>query len=83
MNELILIKQKESIILFFINKIKIINKYLVDPASSHMLVLKIKPCMPKFRWMKKNRDCGWLNKSVLISLVNLFLILKMNVEIKG
>jgi len=24
-------------------------RYLVDPASSHMLVLKIKPCMPKYR----------------------------------
>lgn len=23
--------------------------YLVDPASGHMLVLKIKPCMPKFK----------------------------------
>ena len=22
--------------------------YLVDPASSHMLVLKIKPCMSKY-----------------------------------
>lgn len=27
--------------------------YLVDPASSHMLVLKIKPCMPKYRWIKE------------------------------
>ena len=27
--------------------------YLVDPASSHMLVLKIKPCMPKYRWIKQ------------------------------
>ena len=25
------------------------NIYLVDPASSHMLVLKIKPCMPKYK----------------------------------
>ena len=48
------------------------NKYLVDPASSHMLVLKIKPCMPKFRWIFENRDCGWLNKSVVISLVFFF-----------
>ena len=24
------------------------TKYLVDPASSHMLVLKIKPCMSKY-----------------------------------
>ena len=25
------------------------NNYLVDPASSHMLVSKIKPCMSKYR----------------------------------
>ena len=25
-----------------------INSYLVDPASSHMLVSKIKPCMSKY-----------------------------------
>ena len=24
------------------------NSYLVDPASSHMLVSKIKPCMSKY-----------------------------------
>jgi hypothetical protein len=24
------------------------ERYLVDPASSHMLVSKIKPCMPKY-----------------------------------
>ena len=34
-----------------INSLLII--YLVDPASSHMLVLKIKPCMPKYRWIKQ------------------------------
>jgi len=33
-----------------------------------MLVLKIKPCMPKYRWIN-NRNCGWLNKSVIINLV--------------
>ena len=26
-----------------------INSYLVDPASSHMLVSKIKPCMSKYK----------------------------------
>ena len=26
-----------------------LNSYLVDPASSHMLVSKIKPCMSKFK----------------------------------
>ena len=25
------------------------NSYLVDPASSHMLVSKIKPCMSKYK----------------------------------
>ena len=25
------------------------GRYLVDPASSHMLVSKIKPCMSKYR----------------------------------
>jgi hypothetical protein len=25
------------------------NTYLVDPASSHMLISKIKPCMSKYR----------------------------------
>ena len=27
-------------------KAELVGRYLVDPASSHMLVLKIKPCMP-------------------------------------
>jgi len=26
-----------------------LNSYLVDPASSHMLVSKIKPCMSKYK----------------------------------
>ena len=26
------------------------NSYLVDPASSHMLVSKIKPCMSKYKY---------------------------------
>lgn len=26
-----------------------IDRYLVDPASSYMLVLKIKPCMSKYK----------------------------------
>jgi len=31
--------------------------YLVDPASGHMLVLKIKPCMPKFKlWNGETAD---------------------------
>ena len=27
----------------------VIDSYLVDPASSHMLVSKIKPCMSKYK----------------------------------
>ena len=43
---------------------KIKNKYLVDPASSHMLVLKIKPCMPKFRWKRRTETAdGSINQS--------------------
>ena len=32
------------------NKHKIFGSYLVDPASSHMLVSKIKPCMSKYKY---------------------------------
>ena len=28
---------------------KMYGSYLVDPASSHMLVSKIKPCMSKYK----------------------------------
>ena len=35
----------------FLYKFYFFFSYLVDPASSHMLVLKIKPCMPKYRWI--------------------------------
>ena len=42
--------------------------YLVDPASSHMLVSKIKPCMSKYKhfilW-----NCEWLIISVIIYLI--------------
>ena len=32
-----------------IGKCSFDNSYLVDPASSHMLVSKIKPCMSKYK----------------------------------
>ena len=32
-----------------ISAIDAIASYLVDPASSHMLVSKIKPCMSKYK----------------------------------
>ena len=44
------------------------GSYLVDPASSHMLVSKIKPCMSKYKhlilW-----NCEWLIKSVIVYLM--------------
>ena len=39
--------------------------YLVDPASSHILVLKIKPCMSQFfDWYPI--DCEWFSITVTI-----------------
>ena len=29
--------------------VEALSSYLVDPASSHMLVSKIKPCMSKYK----------------------------------
>ena len=47
------------------------DSYLVDPASSHMLVSKIKPCMSKYKhfilW-----NCEWLIKSVIVYLIVLY-----------
>ena len=37
-------------------------RYLVDPASSHMLVLKIKPCMSKCKWLHSETANGSLNQ---------------------
>jgi hypothetical protein len=33
----------------FLRECGLTNSYLVDPASSHMLVSKIKPCMSKYK----------------------------------
>ena len=41
--------------------------YLVDPASSHMLVSKIKPCMSQFFYFYKI-DCKWLSITVTIGM---------------
>ncbi len=30
---------------------RFVHRYLVDPASSHMLVSKIKPCMSKYKYL--------------------------------
>lgn len=43
-----------------------IHRYLVDPASSYMLVFKIKPCMSK---CKPLVNCERLIKTVMIYLV--------------
>ena len=37
--------------------------YLVDPASSHMLVSKIKPCMSKYKLVSSETADGSLNQS--------------------
>ena len=39
------------------------HSYLVDPASSHMLVSKIKPCMSKFTPQYGETANGSLNQS--------------------
>ena len=44
------------------------DSYLVDPASSHMLVSKIKPCMSKYKRLIR-RNCEWLIKSVIVYLM--------------
>ncbi len=41
------------------------DSYLVDPASSHMLVSKIKPCMSKYKHFIQ-RNCERLIKSVIM-----------------
>ena len=37
--------------------------YLVDPASSHMLVSKIKPCMSQYKIVTNETADGSLNQS--------------------
>ena len=53
--------KKQKKILFF-------TRYLVDPASNHMLVLKIKPCMSKYKQFIQ-RNCERLIKSVIVYLI--------------
>jgi hypothetical protein len=38
------------------------HSYLVDPASSHMLVSKIKPCMSKYKHLYCETANGSLNQ---------------------
>ena len=44
------------------------DRNLVDPASSHTLVLKIKPCMSKYK-QPILRNCEWLIISVIVYLI--------------
>ena len=41
----------------------LLDSYLVDPASSHMLVSKIKPCMSQFTLSHGETANGSLNRS--------------------
>ena len=38
------------------------DRYLVDSASSHMLVSKIKPCMSKYKQLYRETANGSLNQ---------------------
>jgi hypothetical protein len=49
---------KPSLFLF----IGILDSYLVDSASSHMLVSKIKPCMSKYKHLYRETANGSLNQ---------------------
>ena len=42
------------------------TRYLVDPASSHMLVSKIKPCMSKNKPQNGESANGSLNQLLFI-----------------
>ena len=41
--------EKKFSFCYSLNYVCKLNSYLVDPASSHMLVSKIKPCMSKYK----------------------------------
>ena len=43
-------------------RIQEVSSYLVDPASSHMLVLKIKPCMSKYKHLYRETANGSLKQ---------------------
>ena len=44
--------------------------YLVDPASSHMLVSKIKPCMSKYKLLHSETANGSLDQLIFIRSYN-------------
>ena len=45
--------------------------YPVDPAGSHMLVFKTKPCKSKYKQFIR-RNCRWLIKTVIVYLMVLY-----------
>ena len=47
----------------FIGLFSIAESYLVDPASNHMLVSEINPCMAKFTLFHAETGNGSLNHS--------------------
>ena len=47
----------------FIGLFSIAERYLVDPASNHMLVSEINPCMSKFTLFHGKTANGYLNYS--------------------
>ena len=49
------------------------SSYLVDPASSHMLVLKIKPCMSKYKQLYRETADGSLKQLSVYLMVPLLL----------
>ena len=49
------------------------SSYLVDPASSHMLVLKIKPCMSKYKHLYRETADGSLKQLSVYLMVPLLL----------
>ena len=49
------------------------ESYLVDPASSHMLVSKIKPCMSKYKQLYRETADGSLKQLSVYLMVPLLL----------
>ena len=49
-------------VLSTVGHISLQGSYLVDPASSHMLVSKIKPCMSKYKQLYGETANGSLNQ---------------------
>ena len=53
---------KRALVKQFASLNSLSDSYLVDPASSHMLVSKIKPCMSKYKRLYCETANGSLNQ---------------------